>query len=276
MSSPAKRVPTGFTLIELLIVVAIIALLAAILFPVLSRARENARRTNCASNLKQQVLGALQYAQDFDETLPCDEPSPRHQYNYPDMNPIPANPACAIPSTNCVVWAWPDLIFPYVKNAQIFNDPAHNNEYFPGCTMPSSSACPAHTGIPGVPMKPSIYRGPDQLCWYTDQYGNSHDSGSRAGIGYAYLFPVGMGTPKPGIRLSLVEYPAQKGLIVDAWSRSAASMLYFVPRHLDGVNVAFVDGHVNWLPWQRLENRISPAPTTEAGKRFWFLNGVDK
>ena len=49
----------GFTLIELLIVIAIIAILAAILFPVFGRARENARRASCQSNLKQIALATL-------------------------------------------------------------------------------------------------------------------------------------------------------------------------------------------------------------------------
>src|SRR5262245_47450508 len=57
----------GFTLIELLVVIAIIAILAAILFPVFARARENARRSSCQSNLKQIGLGFLQYKQDYDE-----------------------------------------------------------------------------------------------------------------------------------------------------------------------------------------------------------------
>ena len=57
----------GFTLIELLVVIAIIAILAAILFPGFARARENARRSSCQSNLKQIGLSALQYAQDYDE-----------------------------------------------------------------------------------------------------------------------------------------------------------------------------------------------------------------
>ena len=47
------RKARGFTLIELLVVIAIIAILAAILFPVFARARENARKSNCQSNLKQ-------------------------------------------------------------------------------------------------------------------------------------------------------------------------------------------------------------------------------
>lgn len=59
----------GFTLIELLVVVAIIGILAAILFPVFGRARESARRTSCQSNLKQIGLAAAQYLQDFDGQL---------------------------------------------------------------------------------------------------------------------------------------------------------------------------------------------------------------
>jgi len=61
---------SGFTLIELLVVIAIIAILAAILFPVFARARENARRTSCLSNLKQLGLGMQQYIQDYDGRYP--------------------------------------------------------------------------------------------------------------------------------------------------------------------------------------------------------------
>ncbi|HEY3269037.1 MAG TPA: DUF1559 domain-containing protein [Armatimonadota bacterium] len=60
----------AFTLIELLVVVAVIAVLAALLFPVFVKVRERAKQTQCVSNLKQIGVAAQQYLQDWDERYP--------------------------------------------------------------------------------------------------------------------------------------------------------------------------------------------------------------
>lgn len=104
---------SAFTLIELLIVIAIIALLAAILFPVFSRARENARRSSCLSNEKQLVLSALQYAQDYDERL------------------------VLVGVNGSPVSYWFQRLQPYIKNNQILfcpSDTVTNSGNNPGAT----------------------------------------------------------------------------------------------------------------------------------------------
>jgi len=98
-SLPNRRVG-AFTLIELLVVIAIIAILAAILFPVFGRARENARRSSCQSNLKQIGLGFSQYTQDFDE-------------RYPGQLQDATNPL-----------TYAEVLQPYLKSEQIFICPS--------------------------------------------------------------------------------------------------------------------------------------------------------
>ena len=97
----------GFTLIELLVVIAIIALLAAILFPVFATAREKARVASCASNEKQIGLALIQYAQDYDETFPCDYGSGTPGNNY----------------ASDYGYGWSYEIYPYLKSGAIFACP---------------------------------------------------------------------------------------------------------------------------------------------------------
>jgi prepilin-type N-terminal cleavage/methylation domain-containing protein len=100
----------GFTLIELLVVIAIIAILAAILFPVFARARENARRTSCMSNLKQIGLGITQYTQDYDEKLLSQTISTGQHFGY--------------------------ILQPYLKSTQIFTCPSAAGTTYKAATDP--------------------------------------------------------------------------------------------------------------------------------------------
>jgi prepilin-type N-terminal cleavage/methylation domain-containing protein/prepilin-type processing-associated H-X9-DG protein len=112
----------AFTLIELLVVIAIIAILAAILFPVFAQARDKARQASCLSNLKQCVLGATMYSQDYDEKF---------------MN---ADVGGGRNSPGNVIF-WQTMIQPYMKNRGVTLDPAFKFNYNPGGTPPSWFSC---------------------------------------------------------------------------------------------------------------------------------------
>jgi prepilin-type N-terminal cleavage/methylation domain-containing protein/prepilin-type processing-associated H-X9-DG protein len=123
----------GFTLIELLVVVAIISLLAAILFPVFARARENARRASCMSNLKQIGLGFMMYVQDYDERFPLP-----YYYKTPTtaswcsgggqtQNDSTMPGYLFISRNGCTGGHWisyQDAVFPYIKSVQVFVCPS--------------------------------------------------------------------------------------------------------------------------------------------------------
>jgi prepilin-type N-terminal cleavage/methylation domain-containing protein/prepilin-type processing-associated H-X9-DG protein len=111
MHTTLRKGRNAFTLIELLVVIAIIAILAAILFPVFGRARENARRASCQSNLKQIGLGVLQYTQDWDEHYPLMVASQQGDYigwGYAVQSYIKSEQVFQCPSDNSVIPSDPD------------------------------------------------------------------------------------------------------------------------------------------------------------------------
>jgi general secretion pathway protein G len=105
----------GFTLIELLVVVAIIVILAGILFPVFANTRRSAYNAVCLSNLKQIGLAVSMYDQDYDETFPvaCD---------MLDRHPLVVRAQPADWPTHFTPYLW-DVVGPYVKNATIWHCP---------------------------------------------------------------------------------------------------------------------------------------------------------
>ncbi len=126
-SSPSK---SGFTLVELLVVVAAIALLTALLLPVMGRVRESGRRNTCLSNMKQLGLAFQQYAQDNSNRLPD---SGSYQYWNLGGHWIKGNakidadgPPYA--TTGAAADVEGGAIYPYAKDARIFACPSNRDK----------------------------------------------------------------------------------------------------------------------------------------------------
>lgn len=232
----ARKQSNGFTLIELLVVIAIIAILAAILFPVFARARENARKSTCQSNLKQIGTAVRMYVQDYDERFPTGNPS----------NTTLAYTGGA---------SWPgwvsNVLEPYEKNADIYY-------------------CPSGKGDDGINGGFRQWRG------RTNPSYASNGSYSRVSYCYNYVTLWGRADAELYEPANLaMMWDSQNawndcgvtdtscGLFVRDVAQFKAGNFQYAGRHMEGNNWLYADGHVKYGKWSQMNwgNIVNVAST---------------
>ena len=262
MTNRNQSCQRGFTLVELLIVVAIIALLAAILFPAFGRAREMARRASCQSNLKELGVGLLQYAQDYDEILP--------------RGPL-ANNGTVWQANRGSGWAGP--VYTYVKSAQVFVCPSDtktpNNNAQISYAFNQAMTYPINgwQGVPGLARLTEFDKTVELF-----EVTNATWSPAIDGPLWAYS-PAGNGFQgSPNLEPGNPQAQYDTGIMGSSSSTSApcastaACPFYNAPtgRHLDTSNFLFMDGHVKamqagWVSAGLAAPSVTSAPTGNAG-----------
>src|SRR5579862_3630406 len=179
-----KNARNAFTLIELLVVIAIIAILAAILFPVFAQARAAARKTSSLSNMKQQDLALLMYAQDYDETYICE---------WPFNNFWGQTGPTAFDSNH----TFHPFLNPYIKNKDIWKAPGSGSE---------------------VVVSQNVYHTADPFGWDADLTGGysmsymTNETGWSDRQNYNRLNKIlGAGLPQ-----SAITHPAEEIIFIEA------------------------------------------------------------
>jgi prepilin-type N-terminal cleavage/methylation domain-containing protein/prepilin-type processing-associated H-X9-DG protein len=237
---------SGFTLIELLVVIAIISILAAILFPVFARAREKARQITCASNEKQLALAILQYNQDYDENFPAGVSNPN-------------NPGVSSPGEGL---GWAGEIYSYVKSTGTFKCPDDSTSpttvdglsmvpvsYSINCNIDGGGSTGTLASLNAPASTILLVEVENDLA---DITGKDTDPYKSSG-GVIYGSPGVHGNDGVGLPgwINSIENEAVRYATGPANLQGMGNPQYkggydIGPRHTDGSNFAFADGHVKY------------------------------
>lgn len=253
-----ERPAKAFTLIELLVVIAIIAILAAILFPVFGRARENARRTSCLSNMKQIGLGVLQYAQDYDGLVPATNAG----------------------GDSFEAYTSAARLMPYVKSFQLFRCPSSGAEMGTIQAMQRDNGGgdymtdPATIGLPASTAGRTKYFNdvypPMDYKFNASFYNPNYDSPPR---------PTFRALDSPDIRsatwaVMMSEYPVARfnWPYATFWSGKGQPER---GRHMDGSVMLHVDGHAKWYQFTKLYPHGTEDPGWPQASYMWNFWGFE-
>ncbi len=237
ISSKLRKSKRAFTLIELLVVIAIIAILAAILFPVFGRARENARRSSCQSNLKQVGIAILSYTQDYDE-------------KYPIGNYFSGD------SVNIGNIPWQQVVDPYIKGGYTGGTVANAD------VAKSIYVCPSYakSDPKNAFRRPSSSYG---LNYFLTKFYGSIATGGVVGTDPEWNAPPkSIASVQEAARVVLAaeisggrvvttgndtnNYPATGDITSAIWKAFGTNWVTGRDRHFGGTNYLFADGHVKW------------------------------
>jgi prepilin-type N-terminal cleavage/methylation domain-containing protein/prepilin-type processing-associated H-X9-DG protein len=258
--APGRK--AGFTLVELLIVIAVIAIIAGILFPVFAQARENARGAMCLNHLKQIGAGLLMYSQDYDEVILPWAVSTGKPKQLQSPDPL---------ARRADVLVWTQLVAPYLKNQQVLYCPSFNEPaYIATVVHPSCDGAAFRTAFP---------------AYYLAHYGIARtDVSGGCVVGNPRVaMPGNHPSVQPMKRLAQVQRPAETAMAQDNATLQTVStsngFMGFgcecgVPaigqgRHHQGCNYLFLDGHVKVMNLNPQREPLIPCPGAKIGAKSY-------